>query len=122
MSGWLAAHVPTWQYEFNDPTASLPLGLSLSYPGGAYHGSELQYLFAPASIGFPELNVDQRELSDAMIRYWTTFAHTGNPNASKVPHWPRYRAAERVQSLELTGPVTKTGFAADHKCAIWATQ
>lgn len=120
-SRWLATHVPTWQYEFNDPTAPLPLGLSLSYPSGAYHASELQYLFAPTPLGFPGLNVDQRDLSEAMIRYWTRFAHTGNPNGSALPAWPRYRASDRFQSLELTGPVTKGGFAADHKCAAWGT-
>lgn len=119
VAGWLSMHVPTWQYEFNDPTASLPTGQSLSYPGGAYHGAELQYLFTPAAIGFPELNVDQQDLSDAMIRYWSRFAHVGNPNASGVPAWPRYRAGERFLSLELTGPVVKRGFAEDHKCEVW---
>jgi para-nitrobenzyl esterase len=117
----LAPYVPIYQYEFNDPNAPLPVGISVSFPSGSYHTSELQYLFDPTTLGFPGLSADQEQLSEAMIRYWSRFAHTGNPNSSEAPAWPRYRASDRFLSLEAPTPTTKGGFAVDHKCAVWGS-
>ena len=121
VSRFLAAYVPTYEYEFNDHTAPIPAGYNVSFPTGAYHSAELQYLFGPASLGLPGLSADQNELSDAMVRYWTRFARTGNPNSVSVPAWPAYSPSDQFQSLELLTPVTKTTFAADHKCRLWGT-
>jgi para-nitrobenzyl esterase len=120
VSGLLAAYVPTYQYEFNDPNAPLPVGISVSFPGGSYHGSELQYLFDPAHLGFPGLSAEQTELSDAMVHYWTRFARTGDPNSRKSSYWPPYGPSDEFQSLQPPTPVTEATFALDHKCAFWA--
>ena len=117
----LAQYVPTYQYEFNDSTAPIPIGVSLSFPGGAYHTSELQYLFDFTTQGFPGLTANQEQLSDAMVLYWTRFAHTGNPNLQGAPAWPRYGASDQFQSFEVPAPLTKSGFAVDHKCAVWGS-
>lgn len=117
----LAQHVPTYQYEFNDPTAPMRFFTGISFPTGAYHASEIQYLFDTPDAPVPAtLNAEQSALADAMVTYWTDFARTGDPNAGSVPTWPAYdTAAEQFQSLELPAPVTRTGFAPDHKCAVW---
>jgi para-nitrobenzyl esterase len=44
-AGWLSQYVPTFQYEFNDPNAPMLFFPSISFPTGAYHASELQYIF-----------------------------------------------------------------------------
>ena len=116
VSSLLAAHVPAYQYEFNDSTAPVPPGVSLSFPGGSYHSAELQYLFE--FTGYPQ-SEDQRRLSGAMIGYWTRFARTGNPNGGAAPAWPGYGAGDQFQSLEAPTVATKGGFSADHKCAVW---
>jgi len=119
VSGLLAQQVPTWQYEFNDSHAPLPVNVSLSFPSGAYHGAELQYLFDLSSLGLPGLNARQARLSDAMVRYWTHFARTGRPRSPELPAWPRYGPSERFQSFKGVVPVPKSGFSLDHKCALW---
>jgi para-nitrobenzyl esterase len=93
----------------------------ISFPTGAYHASEIQYVFdTPESPVPATLNAEQSALADAIVTYWTDFAKTGDPNAGSVPTWPTYDgAAEQFQSLELPAPVTRTGFALDHKCAVW---
>ena len=117
----LAQYVPTHQYEFNDPTAPMRFFRNLSFPTGAYHASEIQYLFdTPESPVPATLNAQQSALADAMVTYWTDFARTGDPNASSGPAWPTYQAdTEQFQSLELPAPLTRTGFALDHKCAVF---
>ena len=119
VSGLLAQHVPTWQYEFNDPHAPLPLHISVSFPSGAYHSSEVQYLFDLSSLGFPGLDTGQAQLSDDMVRYWIHFARTGSPRSAGLPAWPRYGMSDQFQSFEGVAPVTKGGFALDHNCAVW---
>ena len=121
VSRLLAQYVPTYQYEFNDPNAPIPVYVSLSFPGGSYHSSELQYLFDFTALGFPGLSANQEHLSDAMVLYWTRFARTGDPNSLGAPAWPPYGASDRFQSLAAPTPATMTGFTIDHKCAVWGS-
>ena len=72
----LSNFVTTYAYEFNDENAPPPqssFGGLLTFPLGAYHTSELQYLFTGNFFGLPTapLSPTQQELSEAMIRYWT---------------------------------------------------
>lgn len=110
----LSQYVPTYQYEFNDPNAPMRLFPSVSFPTGAYHGSEIQYIF-PASN--PALTPAQEQLSATMVGYWTQFARSGDPNSSGAPAWPPYGSSDQFQSMYPPTPATGTGFAADHKCA-----
>jgi para-nitrobenzyl esterase len=120
----LSAHVPTFEYEFNDANAPQVFLPPASFPYGAYHAAEIQYLFGlRAEIPAPALNAAQEELSDNMVRYWTQFARSGNPNSpDTLPFWPSYETAtDQIQSLVPPTPQIETGFAADHKCAFWAS-
>jgi para-nitrobenzyl esterase len=119
VAGLLSQHVPTYQYEFNDPNAPQPFFPSVSFPTGAYHAAELQYLFG-FSRGTPPFTSEQVALSQTMVRYWTRFAWAGNPNAPRTPDWPRYDTATQLfQALVPGTSRTDTGFAADHKCSLF---
>jgi len=117
----LSKWVPTYQYEFNDPSAPMLFFPSISFPTGAYHASELQYIFdvLETPVPTPGLTPAQEQLSRTMVGYWAEFARTGNPNSPEAPAWPPYGSGDQFQSLHLPTPAASTGFAADHKCAFW---
>ncbi|PWW23882.1 carboxylesterase type B [Geodermatophilus normandii] len=111
-----------YAYQFRDETA--PKLLDFPYPGypeDAEHASELPYLF-PDLFGAP-LTAEQQELATTMVRYWTNFAATGNPNGRGVPAWHRYSDPSDVQGLDVAsdGGVGPVDVAADADCAFWAT-
>lgn len=111
----ISAFVPTFQYEFSDVNA--PPFFNVSFPMGAYHAAELQYLFSNLD---GTLAAAQRQLSADMVGYWTRFARTGSPNSASSPAWPAFTAAaEQFQSLVPPAPTPATGFAAEHKCSVW---
>ncbi len=120
----LSKLVPTYAYEFNDPNAPTVLAPAVDFPFGSYHASELPYLFDSTTRGgHAPLTPDQEQLAAAMVRYWTQFAATSDPNSPATPEWPAYTAASDVyQSLAPPIPHPETGFATDHKCAFWDAQ
>ncbi len=121
----LSQYVPTYAYEFNDENAPLSFGLSsppISFPLGAYHLAEIQYLFNPLGIAAP-FTADQQQLSDTMIAYWTQFAASGAPNVPSAPAWSPYNVLiDEFQSLAPPTPAVESNFDADHKCSLfWNT-
>jgi para-nitrobenzyl esterase len=119
----LAKFVPVFAYEFNDANAPQLFLPPATFPYGAFHAAEIQYLFGlrPSVPDPVALNEDQRGLSRSMVRYWANFAKHGDPNSSHLPLWPQYDpAADQFQSLNTPAVSTESTFAADHKCAFWA--
>src|SRR5262249_37044377 len=117
----LSQQVPTYAYEFGDEDAPQLFLPPVSFPYGSAHASELQYLFdLRATVMAPELTEEQRQLSDAMTTYWTSFARTGSPNGFDEPFWAAYDSpSDAMQSLVPPVPSVETGFAADHRCSLW---
>ncbi len=78
----LARYVPTYGYEFakQDPVENFPLPRGPGIALGASHTTELAYVFGHDARGEPLPQGPDRDLSDAVIRYWTNFAASGNPN------------------------------------------
>ncbi|MGH7814387.1 MAG: carboxylesterase family protein, partial [Candidatus Binataceae bacterium] len=103
-------------YEFADENAPALLP-PVSFPYGAYHGAELQYLFGatPPDAFTPE----QVELSGNMINAWTRFAKNGNPGGG----WkPLSRSGDGFfESLVPPSPQREavSAFSADHNCSFW---
>jgi para-nitrobenzyl esterase len=120
----LSAYVPTYAYEFADenaPPAQADFGGLLTFPLGAYHTSELQYLFKQwDAFGFPTtLSPPQMRLSKDMLLYWTQFAKTGTPNVTGKPAWPAYNTSTNLflQLLEPK-PVAISSFGDEHLCSL----
>jgi para-nitrobenzyl esterase len=120
----LSQYVPTWAYEFSDENAPERYLPPVSFPYGAAHESELQYLFdVPVTVSAPALTASQLELASDMVDYWTTFARRANPNSSATPQWqPQTSSNPSTETLVPPTPqsYTSTAFAADHKCSFWA--
>ncbi|ROO33644.1 carboxylesterase [Salinisphaera orenii YIM 95161] len=117
-------YVPLYAYEFIDRTAPA-YAPPVSFDYGAYHTSEIQYLFPlyAGGQGTPQaLDDAQQALSDDMVGYWTRFADVADPNSDGTPDWPAYAGdAPQYQSLELPEPVTRdiADLAAAHYCDLW---
>jgi len=86
----------TWEYHFNylAPGARDP-------KRGVSHASELAYVFGTIPA---DATKETREVSDAMVRYWTQFAKTGNPNQAGLPEWPAFQKGNESY-LEIAQPI-----------------
>jgi para-nitrobenzyl esterase len=119
--------VTTYAYEFNDeeaPDRFAPLALA-TFPLGAYHGAEIQYLF-DLNERFTASNpftAAQQHLSSSMIAYWTSFAVNGDPNSAGQPIWAPYSSeTDEFQSLVPPTLGVESTFDNDHNCSsFWSS-
>jgi para-nitrobenzyl esterase len=64
----------------------------------AFHASELPYMFGSldrTTPNWPKIpdTATEKNLSDAMVGYWSSFAKTGKPSASGAAAWPAFGSA-----------------------------
>jgi para-nitrobenzyl esterase len=122
-AGTLAApFVHVFEYEFKDESAPELFAPPASFNYAAAHASELQFLFD--GLGHqpvkPPLTPAEQELAQTMVRYWTNFAKTGNPNGDRAPEWKRIGdRGTAIQSLEPDGARPVFNFSGEHKCGFW---
>ena len=57
---------------------------------GAFHSAELWYTFHTLDKCWRPFEESDFELSNQIIKYWTNFMKTGNPNSKDLPSWPKY--------------------------------
>jgi para-nitrobenzyl esterase len=62
---------------------------------GAYHGTEIPYVFDMHDDWLPTEAVDHA-VTEAVMDYWVQFARTGDPNLPGRPEWPLYAAKNQV--------------------------
>ena len=85
-----------WEYHFS----YLPAAAKGS-KRGVSHASELAYVF-----GNVPATADQQthDVSEAMVKYWTQFAKTGDPNQPGLPAWPAFQTGNEAY-LEIGQPI-----------------
>jgi para-nitrobenzyl esterase len=141
----LAKYVPVWAYEFKDTSAPQLFNLPTVFPYGATHASELQFIFDPngffPNIDYPvptdpfPLSPAEERLSREMVRYWTNFVATLDPNrsAAEPPMRPVGGSKERygegwlaydskddnVQAFATPHPRPEFGLGVEHQCGFW---
>jgi para-nitrobenzyl esterase len=118
----MASFTAVYTYQFADENAPEDFLPPVSFPYGAAHASELQYLFVlPVTVPRPSLDAAQLQLARTMQRYWTSFAKSGTPNDPSSPAWALFnQVASNFQSLVPPRPVQETNFATAHHCDFWA--
>ena len=93
MRVWAAVHART------SGQAAFLYWFDHSWPGadgkpdrrGAFHASEILYVFDNLDTAkLPWTDADRR-LAALMSSYWTNFAKTGDPNGPGLPPWPAYQ-------------------------------
>lgn len=75
---------PFWQgqsFQENTPATLL----------GAYHGSQVPYVFGTLDLLDREFQQVDRDLSDLWQSYTINFVQTGNPNGQALPDWPEFQ-------------------------------
>jgi para-nitrobenzyl esterase len=108
--------VPTFGYEFNDEQAPIAFLPPVTFPYGATHTDELQFLFPFGA----NLTAGEQKLATTMKEYWTTFAANGDPNLASRPFWPPFSIfVNDDQSLKPAVPNVEFNFASAHKCHFW---
>lgn len=95
---------PAYVYCFSRdlPGEDMPAAPGMSDMKGAFHSSELWYVFGTLDKCWRPMTGADYALSERMVTYWTNFARTGNPNGEGVPLWkPCTRSTQAVQTLDV---------------------
>lgn len=74
---------------------------------GAFHASEIFFVFGSHSP-LAGLTEEDETLTDAMGKYWTNFAKTGDPNGQDLVSWPLYNESDQWMTFNPSIEV-KTG-------------
>ncbi|MFR9752423.1 carboxylesterase/lipase family protein [Nocardia sp. 004] len=113
---------PLWQYEFDQA----PFGTANSVLPGAFHTAELLYLFS-SLMGVPiPWTGRSADFAGQMQRWWTTFAHTADPNGPGSPWWPAWPGPTEsgrdgpALIMRATGSTVSLDFGARHNCGFWS--
>ncbi|MGY1763254.1 carboxylesterase/lipase family protein [Geodermatophilus sp. SYSU D00779] len=120
----LAAHVPTWAYEFA-ARAGPGVRPIPGYEWGAGHAAELAYLFPSFDNGVPiapTFDAGEQQLAAEMKQYWGAFVRQGDPAVPGQAAWPSYGDEQVVLSLQPAGrsaAVPDAAVAEEHQCAFW---
>jgi len=97
------AGIPTYAYRYNHVFSAgwiFPkFGLPVACANATCHAAELPFVFHN-EVHTDTLNVSftapEKLIAQSFVDYWTTFAHTGNPNSAKQMQWPLFDPVNRA--------------------------
>ena len=97
------AKTPAFLYYFDH---AIPWPAHPEY--GAFHTSEVPYVFANLSLLKRPWTAVDRRLADVVSSYWVQFATNGTPNRLGLPSWPAFTSASPAVMVlgAATGPRT----------------
>lgn len=108
----------TWSYSFDHISSFNYWKNTPACATAVCHGAELPYVFhTPSGRGF-SFTLQESELSDLMIEYWTSFAKASAP-VSRSTKWPRFRNGS--STLVFNTPISdiNTVSGLDANCSLW---
>ena len=108
-----AAKNRTYVYNF---ARVIPLPFVELLDLGAFHGAEIGYVLG--SIPPPTAYTDGT-LAAWMQEYWSRFAASGKPKATKAPGWPRFKH-KSYRMLRLDASVEKMKDFRRAQCEFWS--
>ena len=68
---------------------------------GAFHGSELPYMFGSLHVLSRAWTAKDREISRDFQAYMVNFAKTGNPNGKGLANWPAFDDGKRNKVMHV---------------------
>jgi para-nitrobenzyl esterase len=89
-----------------------------------WHGGQLGVNLAQDSASQPrDLQGAEIGLSDQMVKSWTNFVKTGNPNGAGAPVWPVFTPSSSTFLRQDIPNSTETEaqYRANYKCDFWAS-
>jgi para-nitrobenzyl esterase len=107
-----ASGVPAYLYRFD-----YVLGVLQSRRPGAYHGSEVPFVFGR----LPTLRTDENDLrvERALHDCWVAFARNGKPTCADAPDWPPFGQVDKGQGGQGQGGQGQGGQGQDNKWMVF---
>jgi para-nitrobenzyl esterase len=99
----LATGTPVFRYDFVHVMERPPIGGL-----GAFHGSELVFVFGNPLAGIFGAQPDELPLQTLMQGYWGNMATSGTPNGTGLFAWPPYDQANETEVVLDTTPSSET--------------
>lgn len=121
----LSEQTTVYGYEFSDRNAPSIIPAGNTFPLGAAHAFEIQYVFGSDEAREARgMAPEQVDLARDMTRAWAQFATTGNPNAETIEGAAWMEFSEGSNLIEFIPGATTTLSEADfntrHRCEFWS--
>ncbi|XP_035666776.1 cholinesterase 2-like [Branchiostoma floridae] len=104
-----------YMYQFNHVLSTLPP----STWTGVLHSSETTMVFGLTMVPNRNFTLEEERLAMEMMRLWTNFAKTGNPNDPGSETWPVFNQTDQSYIVLDTQPVRVAQWPRARPCAFW---